>query len=153
MCAVSVYCGADAAVGILVSVLIVRQSWGVLAGGFHQLTDGGVSMRTRQSLVDALAPLLPVPYSAPLAPSVAQLEAHTMNLLGIRDVRAMRVGGTMMVDLIADVPRTLSVEETSALEAQIFGTLKAAKREIKEVRVRFHPLDREVVRDEGVHEH
>ncbi|KAI0720890.1 cation efflux family-domain-containing protein [Fomitopsis betulina] len=131
--------------GILVSVLIVRQSWGILADGFHQLTDGGVSVRTRQSLIDALAPLV----SAPVVPSVAQLEVHAENLLGIRDVRAMRVGGSMIVDLVADMPRTLSVEEASVLEAQISTTLKAARKEIKEVRVRFNPVDRDV----GVHEH
>lgn len=138
-------CGADATAGILVSVLIVRQSWGILADGFHQLTDGGVSVRTRQSLIDALAPLV----SAPVVPSVAQLEVHAENLLGIRDVRAMRVGGSMIVDLVADMPRTLSVEEASVLEAQISTTLKAARKEIKEVRVRFNPVDRDV----GVHEH
>ena len=131
--------------GILVSVLIVKQSWGVLADGFHQLTDGGVSPRTRQSLIDALAPLLPEPGAPPLGPSAAQVEAHTENLLGIRELRAMRVGGAMFVDLVADVPRTLSVGATSALEAQIVSALKGARREVKEVRVRFHPADQEEV--------
>ncbi|KZT68255.1 hypothetical protein DAEQUDRAFT_728063 [Daedalea quercina L-15889] len=131
--------------GILVSILIVQQSWGVLSGGFHQLTDGGVSAGTREALVESLSPILPDPALSSLTPSVTQLQAHTENLLGIRDLRAMRVGGLMFVDLIADVPRTVSVGETSALEAEIVRTLKEARKEVKEVRVRFHPVDQEAV--------
>ncbi|KAH9910632.1 cation efflux family-domain-containing protein [Fomitopsis serialis] len=140
--------------GILVSILIVRQSWGILAGGFHQLTDGGVSAGTRHSLVESLTPILPSTASS-LTPSATQIQTHTEDLLGIRDVRAMRAGGLMFVDLVAEVPRTLSVEETSRLEAQIMRSLKGARREVTEVRVRFHPVDQEeiVSRHGHVHDH
>ena len=139
--------------GILVSILIVKQSWGVLADGFHQLTDGGVSARTRQSLVDALESLLAAPGSSAREPSASRSEEHMENLFNIHDLRAKRVGGAMFVDLVADVPRTLSVGATSAIEAQIVSALKGARREVREVRVRFHPVDREEVGSEGVHGH
>jgi divalent metal cation (Fe/Co/Zn/Cd) transporter len=47
----------------------------------------------------------------------------------------------MFVDLTADVTGSLSVRETSELEAKITDTLKEARREIAEVRVQFHPVD------------
>lgn len=46
----------------------------------------------------------------------------------------------MVVDLIADVPHTLSVERASAIEKRIAETLRKARREVSEVRVKFHPV-------------
>jgi len=50
----------------------------------------------------------------------------------------------MFVDLTADVAGSLSVRETSELEAKITNTLKKARKEIAEVRVQFHPLDEDI---------
>ena len=47
----------------------------------------------------------------------------------------------MFVDLTADVAGSLSVRETSELEAKITSMLKEARREIAEVKVQFHPVD------------
>lgn len=47
----------------------------------------------------------------------------------------------MFVDLTADVSGTLSVEDASLLDDKITETLKKARREIGEVRVKFHPVD------------
>jgi divalent metal cation (Fe/Co/Zn/Cd) transporter len=47
----------------------------------------------------------------------------------------------MYVDLTADVPSNMSVTATSRLEVKISQTLKEARREISEVRVKFHPVD------------
>lgn len=144
-------CGA----GIIVSILIIKQGWGVLVGAMHQLTDGGVSAKTRTALSESLQPLLPIPHNSvnmqftSRSPSDTQIEYHTENLLAIRELRAMRTGALMFVDLIADVPRALDVEGTSALEAQITRTLKAARKEIAEVRVKFRPVDEEVLPRHG----
>ncbi|GBE81570.1 Mitochondrial metal transporter 2 [Sparassis crispa] len=123
--------------GLVVSVLIVRQSWSILLGAFHQLTDGSVSPKTRKALAEALSPLLSAPAlpasSSPLTPPSAE------QLLAIRDLRAKRAGALMFVDLTVEVPRTLSVAQTSTLEGKIARTLKDARKEVAEVQVRFRP--------------
>ncbi|KAF9813691.1 hypothetical protein IEO21_05407 [Rhodonia placenta] len=134
--------------GIIVAILIIKQGWGILAGALHQLTDGSVSPRTRAILAKALDPLLPSSDSVAArsrTPSRAQVENHTENLRAIRDLRAMRAGALMFVDLTAEVPRTLSVEEASDLEGKISRALKGARKEVAEVRVKFRPVDEEIV--------
>ncbi|KZT04587.1 uncharacterized protein LAESUDRAFT_727753 [Laetiporus sulphureus 93-53] len=142
--------------GIMVSILIIRQTRGVLMNALHQLTDGSVSSQTRTILMDALTPLLPSQPTANISTSPAPTSLQTQvanrseSLLGIRDLRAMRSGARMFVDLTADVPRTLNVEETSELERTITDALKKARREVTEVRVKFHPVDAdEIVRHHG----
>ena len=46
----------------------------------------------------------------------------------------------MVVDLIADVPHSLTVEKTSVIERRIAETLKKARKEVSEVRVKFNPV-------------
>ena len=110
---------------------------------FKQLTDAGVSQKTKSSLVRALAPLLPnaartLPYEGPgEAPRAEEV------LLAVEDLRATRAGSLMFVDLTAKVARSASVQETSALEDRISRALKDAKKEVSEVRVRFVPVSTE----------
>jgi hypothetical protein len=47
----------------------------------------------------------------------------------------------MFVDLTADVRGTLCVSEASELEEKITLALKTARREIAEVKVRFHAVE------------
>jgi len=117
--------------GLVISVVILRQGVSLLAGAFGELTDAGVSPKTQRSLQRALDPLL----STSLAP-----RAET-TLLAIRDLRAMRSGTLMFVDLTVHVPDNLSVRETSTLEDKIRGALTDAKKEISEVRVKFRPVN------------
>ena len=120
-------------------MLIVQQGWGITMTSFKQLTDAGVSAETKSSLLLALQPLLPsasrtLPQEA-AAPRAEQL------LLAVEDLRATRAGSLMFVDLTAKVPQSLNVSDTSALEDRISRTLKAAKKEVSEVRVRFEPVE------------
>lgn len=107
-----------------------------MISAFRQLTDAGVSPQTRSSLLRALDPLLPPNGSAKAIGSPSE-----RSLLAVKDLRAMRAGALMFVDLTAEVPRTLNVADTSALESRIARSLKAAKKEITEVRVKFSPVD------------
>ena len=66
---------------------------------------------------------------------------HAQSLLAVQDLRAMRAGALMFVDVVAHVPRSLSVEDASVLEGRIARALKAARKEVSEVRVRFRPVD------------
>ena len=47
----------------------------------------------------------------------------------------------MFVDLTASVSGQMSVYAASALEMKITQTLKEARKEIAEVRIKFEPLD------------
>ncbi|KAH8078072.1 cation efflux family-domain-containing protein [Cristinia sonorae] len=125
--------------GLLVSVLIFQQGWAIMMSAFRQLTDAGVSPRTKSSLLQSLDPLLP-DKSTPHIPTPSQRDLHTDQLLGIRDLRAMRAGALMVVDLVADVPRTLPVEHASEIEKRIAETLRKARKEVSEVRIRFNPV-------------
>ena len=160
--------------GLLVSVLIFQQGWGLLMTALRQLTDAGVSPATRAVLLDALQPLLPAnsistpsstsePHSNEhahthpdsIAHSASQSNSHEHEhhhehahapahehrpasaLMAVSDVRAMRTGANMFVDLTAHVPRTLSVADAEAVERAIREALVRARRDVKEVRVRF----------------
>ncbi len=107
-----------------------------------QLTDGSVSPKTKRSLLRALEPLLPSP-SDPHSPSPSQIELSSQNLLGVKNLRAMRAGALMFVDVEAEVPRNLSVGSAVDMGERIERTLKTAKKEISEVRVKFVPVDKE----------
>ena len=127
--------------GLIVSVLIFQQGWGLLMTALKQLTDAGVSPSTRKTLFDALHPLVTSTPSPSSSPDPVRSAAAAQTLLAISDLRAMRTGANMFVDLTAKVPGTMSVADTSALQANIERTLKRARKEIAEVRVRFEPVD------------
>lgn len=123
------------------SFLILQQGWGITLTSFRQLTDHGVSPQTRSSLIRALDPLLAHPHSA--SGTLSQRAPTAEQLLAVKDLRATRAGARMFVDLTARVPSTLSVADASTLEGRIARTLKDAKKEITEVRVRFEPEGKE----------
>ncbi|EJF60357.1 cation efflux protein [Dichomitus squalens LYAD-421 SS1] len=123
--------------GLIVSVLIFQQGWGLLKTAFCQLTDAGVSPRTKAVLFDALRPLLPSSSPSDATLSDGQSRPTTQTLLGISDLRVMRTGANMFVDLTAHVPAQLSVNEATAIEQRIRDALVKVRRDVKEVRVRF----------------
>lgn len=113
--------------GLLVSIVILRQGLGLLFGAWGDLTDAGVSPKTRSSLKRALDPLLS--------------DSPPPALLAIRDIRARRSGSLIFVDLTASVSSQMSIHDASALEVRITQVLKEARREITEVRIKFEPSD------------
>ncbi|KII92111.1 hypothetical protein PLICRDRAFT_103756 [Plicaturopsis crispa FD-325 SS-3] len=126
--------------GVLVSILILRQSWGVLVGALGDLTDASVAPSTQRAMAKVLEPLLPH-HSSTASISQSQIDNHTEDLLAIRYLRAKRAGSHVTVDLTADVPRSLDIARASMLEEKIAETLRAARKEIRDVRVKFHPVD------------
>lgn len=135
------------------SIVILRQGLGLFAGSFNELTDAGASpatMRTLSRALDAyvVQQSLPTPTpsepSSTLSPSPEHPHPHPylrpLPTLKIHTVRAKRSGSQLFVDLVADVPGDLSVEETAGLERRIVEVLKREKKEIVEVSVRFRPI-------------
>ena len=125
-------------IGLLVSIIILRQGFDLLKGAWGDLTDAGVSPQARQSLVTILEPLVDksikthqheTNFSNSLSPS----------LLSIQHLRARRSGSLIFVDLTAEVSGFVTVTQASTLEEKIARTLKNAKKEITEVRVTFKP--------------
>ena len=119
----------------MVSIIILRQGLDLLKGAWGDLTDAGVSPRTRQSLMTVLEPLVDKSMTH-------QHETNISNptpLLSIQHLRARRSGSLMFVDLTAEVPESVTVTQASTLEEKITRTLKKAKKEITEVRVTFKP--------------
>lgn len=114
--------------GLLVSFVILRQGSGLLFGAWGDLTDAGVPSVTRRSIEQELKPII----HSTSSPS---------SLLGVRDLRARRSGSLLFVDLTARVSPTMTVHETSILDEKIMRTLKEARREITEVRVKFEPFE------------
>ncbi|KAJ6587004.1 mitochondrial iron ion transporter [Mycena vulgaris] len=117
--------------GLLVSIVILRQGVSLLYGAWGDLTDAGVSLRTRQALKQTLDPLLAASSSPSSLPS----------LLAIRHVRGRRAGSLIFVDLTAEVPKTLTMHDASLLEEKITRTLKETRKEVTEVRVKFQTVD------------
>ncbi|KAJ7251511.1 cation efflux family-domain-containing protein [Mycena haematopus] len=113
--------------GLLVAFIILRQGVGLLWGAWGDLTDAGVPLDTRRDVKHALKPLLAASSSPTSSPS----------LLAIRHVRGRRAGSLIFVDLTAEVPKTLTVHDASILEEEITRTLKATRKEVAEVRVKF----------------
>lgn len=136
------------------SLVILRQGFVLFAGAFGELTDRGVSPRTQRILTRALNSLLPPPPTP--TESITQnlhLDSHSHNdsnpdkgpgssaLLGIHDLRAMRAGATMFVDVVADVSPAMTMRDAAMIERDIVVNLKSVRREISEVRVKFNVVE------------
>ncbi|KAL0571153.1 mitochondrial metal transporter [Marasmius crinis-equi] len=107
--------------GLVVSFVILQQGTSLLLGAWGDLTDAGVSPKTRQKLLRTLGPL------------------QTETAISISDLRARRAGSLLYVDLTAEVASGLTVEELATLEERILGAMKEKRREVAEVRVKFKP--------------
>lgn len=115
--------------GLLVSLVILKQGYSLLKGAWGDLTDAGVSRRKRESLQRTLTPLLKT-----------GIHDDTRVLLGVEKLRARRAGSMLFVDLTAKVDANLSVVQTNQLERKITRTMQEARKEVAEVKVRFEPV-------------
>ncbi|KAI4528562.1 cation efflux protein [Schizophyllum commune Tattone D] len=119
--------------GLLVSIVILKQGFDLLVGSWNDLIDRGVSPSTRNSLRKSLEPLMV---------SRATTDSEIAALLDIKDIRARRAGSVMYVDLTAVVPGSTTISGAASLEDKITETLRKAKKEVTDVRVRFEPEER-----------
>ncbi|KAI0315141.1 cation efflux family-domain-containing protein [Amylostereum chailletii] len=109
--------------GVLVSIVILRQGLSIFAGAAKELTDAGASPATLRALASALDPLV-----AP-TPDALVLKVH--------ELRARRAGSQLFVDLAARVPAETDVRRLNEVEQEIVAALKGARRDVKDVTVRF----------------
>jgi len=107
-----------------------------MKSALRELMDAGVSEGTLISLHNSLHPLLPPSNS----PNTTTLQSST-GILHITNLRAKRSGTNMLVDLTAHVPAHISVSQAVELEESIRAAMAAKRSEVKEVRVRFLPVE------------
>jgi divalent metal cation (Fe/Co/Zn/Cd) transporter len=110
-------------------MVILKQGYDLLKGAWGDLTDAGVSRRKQESLRRTLAPLIKTGFFD-----------ESRMLIQVEELRARRAGSMLFVDLTAKVDEKLSVVQTRQLEQKITKTMKEAKKEVAEVRVRFEPV-------------
>ncbi|CAE6458777.1 unnamed protein product, partial [Rhizoctonia solani] len=110
--------------GMLVSLLILQQGVSLCYTAFGDFTDAGVSPSTRKELSTLLDPLV-----------------EPRSLLGVRNVRAVRSGSLMFVDLTADVPAAMTVLDAHQVEKRVRDAIMESKSEVKEVRVHLHAVE------------
>lgn len=128
--------------GFLVSVVILRQGLGLFGGAFGEITDRSAGVKTVGTLNRALDAFVARQHQFSPSP-FSSLSTHSDGTgikLKIHSLRAKRTGSELFVDLVADVPGHLSVEECGELERGIVECLKGARREVREVGVRFRAL-------------
>ncbi|KAH8119648.1 cation efflux family-domain-containing protein [Phellopilus nigrolimitatus] len=123
--------------GLLVAALVLRSGLQLGAGALAGLADAGVGPATRDALQGALRPLV---------------EEERGVLRKVDDLRAVRAGALLFVDVRVRVPRALPVGDAVALEARIDSALRAVRKELAEVRVKFVPADEEERSEEEVEE-
>ncbi|CUA66595.1 Metal tolerance protein 2 [Rhizoctonia solani] len=111
--------------GMLVSLLILQQGVSLCYSAFGDFTDAGVSPSTRKELSSLLDPLV-----------------EPRSLLAIRNVRAVRSGSLMFVDLTADVPAAMTVLDAHEVEKRVRGAIMEGRSEVKEVRVHLHAVEK-----------
>ncbi|KAH8994020.1 CDF-like metal transporter [Lactarius akahatsu] len=110
--------------GLIVSFVIFGQGLSVLKGAFWEMTDASVSTPVLQSL------------SRPLNRLVEDPRWSTC-LLHVHDIRARRAGAQLFVDFSAGVPEHVTAFKLDQLEKEMVAALKAERKDVKEVHVRF----------------
>jgi divalent metal cation (Fe/Co/Zn/Cd) transporter len=105
----------------------------VLKGAWGDLTDAGVSPKTHGSIEDILLPLI-----AKADSSMSPIPSDA-TLLDVSHLRCRRAGSQLFVDLTAVVPAGATVDQIHDLDTTIQQTLKASKKEIAEIRIKFEP--------------
>jgi divalent metal cation (Fe/Co/Zn/Cd) transporter len=108
----------------LVSIVIFQQGLSIFKGAFYEMTDAGAPEPVLRSLSNSLDKLREDPHIK-------------SSFLHARDLRARRAGSQLFVDLYVGVPGTLTAFELNQLEEEIVAALKAERKDVKEVRVRF----------------
>jgi len=120
--------------GVFVSLIIMWQSGSILWGAMRELSDAGVSPSTARKLEKVLDGIVADAHAGGSGSSAAKLAR-------LEDLRAVRSGSLMFVDVTARVREDASVRELGAIEELVRERLVQRKKEVHEVRVRFRPVD------------
>jgi divalent metal cation (Fe/Co/Zn/Cd) transporter len=107
--------------------VIFQQGLSIFKGAFWEMTDASVPEPVLRSLSRSLDKLREDPHLK-------------SSFLHVRDLRARRAGSQLFVNLHVGVPGILTALELNQLEKQIVATLKAERKDVKEVHVQFEVI-------------
>lgn len=102
--------------------MILISGVNIFGGAIGELTDTGIA----DSTLDAYSTILDGQASH-LAPALA----------GIRHIRGVRSGGTVFVDVVVEVAPIATAQDVVGIAQRLEATLRGARKEVKEVRVKF----------------
>ncbi|KAL1409895.1 mitochondrial metal transporter [Vanrija albida] len=110
--------------GIAVSFFILQQGLSLSKVATMELLDVGIDAKSQKSIEDIVDGLV---------------DHHT--LLGCRNVRGVRSGGQIVLDLTIVVPASMTVRDSHAVEQHVRDAIMAAKKETREVKIHVHGDD------------
>lgn len=110
--------------GIAVSFFILQQGLSLSKTAFLELLDAGIDANTQKIYEKIVGDLV-----------------NGDDLLGVRNVRGVKSGGQTVLDLTIDVPITMTVSDSHAVEQRVRDVIIRARREIREVKIHVHALD------------
>lgn len=102
--------------------MILISGVNIFGGAIGELMDASIS----DSTLNVYSTILDG-QSSHLAPALA----------GIRHIRGVRSGGTVFVDVDVEVASTATAQDVIGIAQRLEETLRGARKEVKEVRVKF----------------
>lgn len=102
--------------------MILISGVNIFGGAISELTDASIS----DSTLNAYSTIIDS-QSSYLAPALA----------GIRRIRGVRSGGTVFVDVTAEVAPIATAKDIVGIARRLEETLHGARKEVREVRVKF----------------
>lgn len=113
--------------GIAVSFFILQQGLSLSKTAFLELLDAGIDASTQKTYETITGDLI---------------NGH--DLLGVRNVRGVKSGGQTVLDLTIDVPPSMTVVSSHAVEQRVRDVIIQARREVREVKIHVHALEGEI---------
>ncbi|TXT11163.1 hypothetical protein VHUM_01914 [Vanrija humicola] len=110
--------------GIAVSFFILQQGLSLSKTATMELLDVGIDTKTKKSIEDIVDGLV---------------DHH--DLIGCRNVRGVRSGGQIVLDLTIVVPASMTVRDSHAVEQRVRDAIMAGKKETREVKIHVHGDD------------
>jgi len=126
----------DAFGGLLVTLLILHQVFELLGTSLSELTDRGISPSTIESI------------SSLISKEIVVSDIPTLNPVPY-DVRGIRRGAHLFIDARVDISLSetdenheMTVGEAVLFEDSLARNVRAAWKEVKEIRIQFIPVSR-----------
>lgn len=120
--------------GIAVSFFILQQGLNLTKQATMELLDVGIDAKTQRSIEE-----------------VASALVDGKQLLACRNVRGVKSGGLIQLDLTIVVPANMSVRDSHAIEIRVRDAITAARKEAREVKIHVHGEDLPFVPDQPLH--
>lgn len=120
------YAWLDPVGGIAVSFFILQQGLSLSKVACMELLDVGIDAKTKTGIENIVR---------------GMMDSNGVGLKGCRNVRGVRSGGQIMLDLTLVVPAHMSVKESHDVEIKVRDEIMQKSKEVREVKVHIHGDD------------